>query len=211
MRRVGNWLVAVTVVAVVALAVPAGADHTDQTDPNDTGGPLDLEAVGFDHSGAPSWRLVTFPAWTVRAIWDRGYLMVQLDTKGDAALDFVAVVRSDGRRLVATLFRLRRSGGQAEVASLRTNKSGTNAVWVSVPLREVSIGPNRTSYFWSALSSFTGGGCARTCLDAVPDEGMIEQPLPGVTPTPTPTPTPSPTPSPPPTTTTTTTTVAPSG
>ena len=89
MRRVGNWLVAVTVVAVVALAVPAGADHTDQTDPNDTGGLLDLEAVGFDHSGAPSWRLVTFPAWSVRAIWDRGYLMVQLDTKGDAALDFL--------------------------------------------------------------------------------------------------------------------------
>jgi hypothetical protein len=188
MRRIGLLLVAVTVVAVVALAMPASAHHTDQTDPNDTEGRLDLEAARFDHSGAPTWRLVTFSAWTVRAIWDRGYLMVQLDTKGDAAVDYVAVVRSDGRRLVATLFRLRRSGGQAEVSSLRTDKSGSSAAWVTVPLREVSIGPNRTSYFWSALSSFTGGDCSRPCLDAVPDEGMIEQPLPGVTPTPTPSP-----------------------
>lgn len=192
MRRGGVWLVSVTVVAVVALAVPAGAQNTDQADPNDTEGRLDLEAVRFDASGAPTWRLVTFSAWTVRAIWDRGYLMVQLDTKGDAAVDFVAVVRSNGRRLVATLFRLRRSGGQAEIASLRTEKSGSSAAWVSVPLREVSMGPNRTSYFWSALSSFTGGNCSRTCLDAVPDEGMIEQPLPGVTPTPSPSPTAAP-------------------
>jgi len=169
MRRGGLGLVAITVVVVVALALPAGADHTDQVDPNDTEGRLDLEAAQFDHLGAPTWRLVTFSAWTFRAIWDRGYLMVQLDTKGDAAVDFVAVVRSDGRRLVATLFRLRRSGGQAEVVSLRTDKSGSNAAWVTVPLRKVSIGPNRTSYFWSALSSFAGGGCSRTCLDAVPD------------------------------------------
>jgi hypothetical protein len=188
MRRAGLGLVAVTVIAIVALAVPAGAHHTDQTDPNDTEGRLDLEAVRFDHTGVPTWRLVTFPAWTLRAIWDRGYLVVQLDTKGNAAVDFVAVVRSDGRRLLARLFRLRRSGGQAEIASLRTDKSGSNAAWVSVPLREVSIGRNRTSYFWSALSSFTGGDCSRTCLDAVPDDGMIEQPLPGVTPTPTPSP-----------------------
>ena len=84
------------------------------------------------------------------------------------------------------------------MTSLRTTKVGSSAATVTVPLRVLSIGPTRTSYFWSALSSFTGGFCTRTCLDVVPDEGMIEQPLPGVTPSPTP----------PPTTTTTTTTTA---
>ena len=62
------------------------------------------------------------------------------------------------------------SGGRREIelAALRTDKDGSKAATVTVPLREVSIGPNRTSYFWSVLSSFTGGSCARTCLDAAP-------------------------------------------
>jgi hypothetical protein len=183
---------AMVVVTVVALALPAMAHHTDQVDPDDTDGKLDLEQVAFDHEGAPSWRMSTFSSsWTVRSIWDRGTFIVQLDTKGDAAADFIAVVRSDGRRLVAALYRLRRDGREIELTALRTDKDGSKAVTLTVPLREVSIGQNRISYSWSVLSSFTGGNCARTCLDAVPDEGMIEQPLPGVTPSPTPSPTPS--------------------
>src|SRR4029453_13694025 len=139
------------------------------------------------------------PTWTVRSIWDLGNFIVQLDTRGDAAADYVAVVRSDGRRLVAALFRLRRDGREIGVTPLRATKGGSRAVTVTIPLREVSIGPNRSSYFWSVLSSFTGGYCTRTCLDAVPDEGMIEQPLPGSTPSPPPPPPPPPSPRPPPT------------
>jgi hypothetical protein len=184
-------LCAMVAVTVVALALPAMAHHTDQVDPDDTDGKLDLEQVAFDHEGAPSWQLATFSTWTVRSIWDRGTFIVQLDTKGDAAADYVAGVHSNGRRLIASLFRLRRNGGQIEVTSLRTGKDDSWAASVTVPLRELSIGPNRTSYSWSVLSSFTGGNCTRTCLDAVPDEGMVEQLLPVVTPSPTPSPTPS--------------------
>jgi hypothetical protein len=161
----------------------------------------------------------TFSTWSVRSIWDLGTFVVQLDTRGDAAADFVAVVRSDGRRLRADLFRLRRDGREIEMTTLPTAKAGSRAVTVTVPLRRLSIGPNRTSYFWSVLSSFTGRLlCTRTCLDAIPDEGMIEQPLPGVTPPPTTTTTTTTTPTTtttttpiPTTTTTTTTTVALSG
>jgi hypothetical protein len=189
-RALAIW--AMVAVTVVALALPALAHHTDQVDADDTDGKLDLEQVAFDHEGAPTWRMVTFPTWTVRSIWDRGTFIVRLDTKGDATADFIAVVRSDGRRLVAALYRLRRDGREVEQTVLRTDKDGSKAVSLTIPLREVSIGPKRTSYFWSVLSSFTGGNCTRTCLDAVPDVGMIEQPLPGVTPSPTPPPTPSP-------------------
>jgi len=200
-RALGVW--AMVAVTVVALAVPALAHHTDQVDPDDTHGKLDLEQVAFDHEGAPTWRLATFSSWTVRSLWDRGTFIVQLDTKGDAAADFIAVVRSDGRRLVAALYRLRRDGREIEPTALRTDKNGSTALSLTIPLPDVSIGPNRTSYFWSVLSSFTGGLlCTRTCLDAIPDEWMIEQPLPGVTPPPTPSPTPT-------TSTTTTTTTTP--
>lgn len=197
---------ALAVVTLILFALPVLADHTDQVDPNDTRGKLDLQEVAFDHAGAPTWRISTFSTWTVRSIWDLGTFIVQLDTRGDAAADYVAVVRSDGRRLVAALFRLRRDGREIEVTALRTAKSSARAATVTVPLRDVAIGPNRTSYFWSVLSSFTGRFCTRTCLDAVPVEGMIEQPLPGVTPSPTTTTTPTTTPTP---TTTTTTTPTP--
>jgi hypothetical protein len=206
-------------VTLTAFALPVLANHTDQVDRHDTGGKLDLAEVVFDHVGAPTWRMTTFSTWSVRSIWDLGTFVVQLDTRGDAAADYVAVVRSDGRRLRAALFRLRRDGREIEMTTLPTAKTGSRAVTVTVPLRDLSIGPNRTSYFWSVLSSFTGGLlCTRTCLDAIPDEGMIEQPLPGVTPSPTTTTTPIPSPTPtttttpiPTTTTTTTTTVALSG
>ena len=89
-------------------ALPVLADHTDQVDPHDAGGKLDLGEVGFDHVGAPTWRLSTFSTWTVRSIWDLGNFIVQLDTRGDPTADYVAVVRSDGRRLVSALYRLRR-------------------------------------------------------------------------------------------------------
>ena len=191
MRGRALAICAMVAVTLVALALPALAHHTDQVDPDDTEGKLDLAQVAFDHEGAPSWRMATFSSWTVRSIWDLGTFIVQLDTKGDAAADFVAVVRSDGRRLVAALYRLRRDGREIELSVLRTDKGGSKAVTLTIPLREISVGPNRTSYSWSVLSSFTGGNCTRTCLDAVPDVGMIEQPLPGVTPSPTPSPTPS--------------------
>lgn len=189
----------VTLAMLIAAGLPVRADHSDLVDPNDVAGPLDLSGVTFDHSSAPRWRLLSFSRWTIRGIWDRGYLIVQLDTRGDERVDLVALVRSDGRELVGDLFRLRRSGREVRVGRLRVEKRGPRAAWVSVPLVKLSLGPNRTSYFWSVLSSFTGRGCSRTCLDAVPDEGLVEQPLPGATPTPTPTPTPAPTPTPTPT------------
>jgi hypothetical protein len=187
--RILGAITVVVVGALLWLAVPALAHHTDQTDPDDTPGAMDLEAVRFDHEGTPTWRFVTFAAWTVRQIWDRGYLMVQLDTTGGPRVDYVAVVRSTGTDLEANLFRLRRNGRQVKVDRLRTHKASSRGAWVSVSLSKLSIGPTRTSYFWSALSSFTGPACHRTCFDAVPDEGVIEQPLPSVSPTPSPSPT----------------------
>ena len=86
-------------------------------------------------------------------------------------------MRSIGRDLEANLFRLRPDGREVEVDRLRTEKAGAHGAWVSVSPGKLTFGPSRTSYFWSALSSFTGPACRQTCFDAVPDEGMIEQPL----------------------------------
>lgn len=196
MIRLLAGITVAVVVALLWLAGPAVAHHTDQTDPNDTPGTMDLQAVQFDHEGTQTWRFVTFAAWTVRRIWDHGYLMVQLDTRGSPDVDYVAVVRSTGRDLDANLFRVRRDGQQIEIDRLRAHKAGSHAAWVSINLDKLTFGATRTSYFWSALSTFVGPSCRQTCLDAVPDEGMIEEPLVAPSPSPTPSPSPSPTPSP---------------
>lgn len=197
MRRAAAAAGAISVVVLVALALPAGATHTDQLDPNDTQGRLDVSAVELDHDARPMrWRIVTFATWTVHEMWDQGYLIVQLDTKGDEAIDHLVVVRSDGRNMVATLYAVRSDGTEKAIDELPVGKDGKRAAEVVVALRKLTIGSNRTSYLWSVLTSFTGPACTRACFDRVPDEGMVEQLLPGVTPTPTPSPSTSPTPTP---------------
>jgi hypothetical protein len=188
--RILGALTLVIVGALLWLAVPALAHHTDQTDPNDTPGAMDLEKVAFDHDGTPTWRFVAFADWTIRQMWDHGYLMVQLDTKGGPAVDYLVVVRSVGSELDANLFRIRSNGREVKISRLKTGKAGSRAAWVSMNLSKVIIGSRRTSYFWSAKSSFIGPACRQTCFDTVPDVGMIEQTL-STSPTPTPTPTPT--------------------
>ena len=181
---------AVTVLVVGALlwlAVPAMAHHTDQDDPRDTPGKLDLRTVAFDHDGTPTWRFVTFGRWTVQQLWDQGFLMVQLDTKGGSGIDYILVVRSTGTKLQANMFRLRPDGREVKIKRLRTHKTGSRAAWVALKLSKVVIGSHRTSYFWSAMSSFIGTACHQTCFDTVPDDGMVEQTL-STSPTPSPTP-----------------------
>lgn len=196
MRRRSRTAGALLVAGLLS-ALPASAGHTGQDDPNDTNGRLDVRAVRLAHAdGPPRWTFVTFARWTVAQVWDRGYLVVQLDTRGDDAIDHLVVLRSDGRHLRGTLYRVRGDGREVEMGALPSDKEGPRAASVAIALRKLSIGRARTAYFWAAVSSFIGDACSRPCLDRLPDDGMVEQPLPGVTPSPTPTPSPSPTPSP---------------
>ncbi len=113
---------------------------------------------------------------------------MELDTIGDEGVDHLIVVRSDGRELIATLYRVREDGSERAIGTVDAGRDGASGAAVSVALRRLAIGPDRTSYRWSVTTSFVGRACPQTCLDHVPDEGMIEQLLPGVTPSPTPSP-----------------------
>ena len=198
-RDLRDWIVGaiITISVAGALALPAfGASHTDTQDPNDTPGLLDVREVRFDHSPALRWTFDTFARWTVERIWDHGTFVVQLDTHGDEEMDTLIVVRSDGRELQATLLDLKRDGREVQRAVLNARKENARSLSVAVALHRLQIGRGRTSYLWSALSIFTGSACRRTCLDRIPDEGSIEQFLPGASPSPSPSPSPTPSPTP---------------
>jgi hypothetical protein len=182
----------------LVLALPAMANHTSQHDPNDTDGRLDLRTVRFDHERPLVWTFITIAEWRPRQIFDRGYFVVELDTRDDEAIDYFIVLRSTGREMAATLHRIQGDGTQAEIATLDSGKDGGRSAWVALALRRIVIGARRTSYFWAATSLYTGEPCRRTCFDRAPDDGMVDQPLeePSPSPSPSPSPTPSPTPTP---------------
>ena len=179
MRRLGLAAVAgALVLALIASGSPAAANHTDQTDANDTGGVLDVAAVFHRHDAVPpSWEIVTFARWTPGSIWDAGYVLVWIDTLGDENPDYYALVRSTGRGVAGSLWRDRRRK-DAFAGRLRTNRANQRSVRVAVPFRKMEIGDHRTIYRWSVQTILTGGPCSRPCFDLVPDGGaQIEESL----------------------------------
>ena len=171
---------ALTVLAVVAgLALPVlAARLVAVDDPADTRGLLDVHEVRFDDpsDGPPAWTIITFDGWTVRQIWDRGDVLLHLDTFGSADPDYYVLVRSDRNTLAATLWRDRAT--DRRLFSVPVSKRGSHGVEVQVPLRKLTIGSGRTLYRWYVTTLFIGSHCRQTCIDEAPDATMIEQPLP---------------------------------
>jgi hypothetical protein len=168
----------------------------NQKDGNDVDGRLDVRAVRFDHNPAPSWTFVTFGSWTLEEIWDRGQFVVRLDTRADEDNDLLIVVRSDGRQMLANLFRIRADGREIDLGKVQVDKISRRGLEVTVALRKLGVGRGRTSYTWTALALLTSASCRTVCIDRIPDEGRVEQLLPGVSPSPSPTPTETPSPEP---------------
>jgi hypothetical protein len=191
MKRTAAALGAILLVA--SLGAPARAIRTSLSDANDVHGLLDLRSVVFRYEPGPYvWALATFGSWSVPNVWDRGSFVVELDTFGSRAIDYVVAVRSDGRSMIGDLFRRRFDGQEQHLLQLSAWRSGSRGAGVDVPRDAVRIGANRTSFFWSATSLFTGRRCAASCVDRAPNGGaMIEQQI-GNPPAPSPTVSPSP-------------------
>lgn len=176
MRR---WIGSALVVAlVVAPAGLARADHTVQADPDDVRGLLDLEEVRFRHESGPYvWVFRTYASWTTKKIWDDGFFLVQLDTLGSEAADYMALLRSNGKEMQGELFRVRKDGSQRHIRALDASRAGPTGAGIELPPRFLSYGVHRTSFYWWTASLFTGDRCRTTCIDVAPDEGTVEQPI----------------------------------
>ncbi len=185
-----RWLVGVAMATVIAgmAALPAMAAHTDQTDPNDTLGVLDVAEVRLAHrDDPPKWTIVTYGEWRPRQLWDRGYMVVRLDTRGSSASDYYVIVRATRRHIVGTMYRDYAEARDRPIGPVSVWRPDQRSVRVVIPLGLLTFGSTRTSYWWSVLTLFTSATCPRTCFDMVPDAGAVEQALPSPSPTPSPT------------------------
>lgn len=198
-RRLLPFAVAIVTVAGVTAAALAGgpSSRAQVQDPNDTRGLLDVRRVWFEPEiHPPRWTVVTYSPFTAEQTRDRGYVFVYLDTVGDERFDYYAMILSNGRRLSGSLWRVPRRGSDVRLMGLDVRQNSDANVAVRIPLGQLDIGAFRTVYRWSVVTTFAGRVCRVTCIDRVPDEGTVEQPVGSATPTPTTTPTPTPTPTP---------------
>jgi hypothetical protein len=146
-------------------------------DPDDTRGYLDVVAVATAFGTEPEWRISTQKGWSVRRLWDEGIFVVQLDTSGDPAPEYHAVVRSNGRRLRGTLFTVLPGRDRAR-GFIPIGRPDRSTALIRVPLDRVVLDPARPYYRWSVSTVLVNGPCRRACIDLVTDEGAIPQPLP---------------------------------
>jgi hypothetical protein len=197
-RRLYQTALALAVFAVTLASLAVAVAVTSRlTDPDDVAGVLDVRRVKFSQpeGESPSWTVITASSWTVSALWDRGYVFLELDTKGTELADYYALVRSDGRSLRGELFKIARKPHRPDphVSNLTVWRKGHDGVSVKVPLKAMEFGRFRAFYRWWIVTSLTGEKCPTTCIDRVPDESGVQQWRPGMSPTPTPTATPTPT------------------
>lgn len=178
MSLVRRALVAL-VVFVVVVPSPVAHARLALRDPNDTRGPLDVRRVHHSAVRRPIWRITTGPRWTARRLFDRGYFLVHLDTRGTRRGDYYALVWHNGRGMRGTLVRDRvRRRRDRTMSSLSVWRRDRDSVSVRIPLRKLFVPKGRDSYGWFVRSLWRRKRCPRaTCIDRAPFKGAVEEPL----------------------------------
>ena len=175
LRRLICSLVAAATLLAVA---PASAHHVVVNDPDDTRGFLDVRKVDVLGLERPRWKIGTWGWWTARTIFDRGYLLVHLDSFGDSRYDYYVLVRSRGYDMAASLWRDFQNKPDKFKTELTVWRKSKRNVSVRVPLSLLYFpGANRV-WTWEVETLFTSDRCRRVCMDRAPDEGRVREPQP---------------------------------
>lgn len=167
----------VVFVAALSLSVPflASARHVDLDDPDDTRGLLDVRRVdSFGGKDRPKWEIRTYERWRAVEIWDGGWGLVHLDTFGDERFDYYVLVRSNGSRLVGSLYLDRPQKDDRRVGNVKVDKPDRRSMLVILDLDDVRRRGSR-SYRWFVRTLFMSGRCKEVCIDRVPDTSAVTE------------------------------------
>ena len=144
---------------------------TSPPDENDTHGFLDVKHIdSFLDTNEPVWRVITISRWSVFRMWDRGFVLVYLDTFGGPLHDYYALIRSVGTRLRATLYR-----NGHRLGSLPVWRRNSRSVSIRVPFDRLLVEADRGFYRWRVVT--LTDRCRNTCFDRIPDDGAMVEPL----------------------------------
>jgi hypothetical protein len=145
--------------------------RTSPQDENDTHGFLDVKHIESSlETDEPVWRVITISRWSAFRMWDRGFVLVYLDTFGGPLHDYYALIRSVGTRLRATLYR-----NGHKLGSIRVWRPNNRSVSIQVALNRLLVAADRGFYRWRVVT--LTDRCRNTCFDRIPDEGAMVEPL----------------------------------
>ena len=177
-RHRGVSTVGSAIVLLLLVSSSVAASDTDQTDPVDTNGRFDAVSVTLAHDAEDGrWRTRMARKWNLKDAWDRGYVLISFDTKGDATGDFYVLLRSTGQDLRAALYKDNASGKDPRLSAAKAEKFDAKTAQIDLRLQRLEIGPSRTEWFWSVQTLWTGNLCTHVCMDLVPDSGSVAQPV----------------------------------
>jgi hypothetical protein len=188
---------------VVLLPLAQGTVQVKVGDPNDTTGVLDVRRVAGGRPMRALFRVSTYARWSPKKIQDHGFVLVFLDTMPGRRFDYYVLARSNGRGMVAALYRDRTGKRDRRLRSVPAWRPDRRSVTVRVRLGKLRWPRRRDHYRWFAQTLYTSGKCRRVCFDVAPNGSPLVVFRPGAEPTPTPSPTPTVTPTPTPTPTVT--------
>lgn len=160
--------------------VRTSCDLSDAEDPNDATGRLDVKRLDTSLGArTPEWTVITYATWTEAQVWDRGFVIVWLDTRRGSNPDYFAIARSDGTDVSGLLYRIRSGKPEVKLGAIPVRRVAANSVVIAVPFRKIEVDGGRAIYRWSVSTLFTGEECQRVCFDLVPGGGRaLPQALP---------------------------------
>lgn len=176
MRRV--IAASLTAATLLALAPSAGANHTVVKDNDDTPGRLDVRRVEVVGSQPRKWVIKTHNAWRVRGIFDKGYLLVYLDTFGGNRFDYYVLLRPERKKMKGGVWRDVKNGNDFPVAPTKVNRPNQRTVRTTVPFRKLRVPDTQLDYRWHVRTIYAKRGCYRAvCMDRAPQFKSILEPL----------------------------------
>jgi hypothetical protein len=145
-------------------------------DPDDAGGILDVRRVETTKGDRWSWGVTTRGRWSLRRMWDDGYVIVYLDTRENERSDFYLLGRSTGGRMRGALFR-DGTGRDARIGGVKVRHPNRHTARFLFDLDRIPVEPGRDFVRWSAQTILINGKCAKGCFDRVTNEGALPMPI----------------------------------
>jgi hypothetical protein len=145
-------------------------------DPDDAGGILDVRRVRITTGDRWSWQVTTRGRWSLRRLWDDGYLIVYLDTRENERSDFYLLGRSTGGRMRGALFR-DGTGRDARIGGVKVRHPSRHTARFLFDLDRIPVEAGRDFVRWSAQTILINRKCAKGCFDRVTNEGALPMPI----------------------------------
>ncbi|MDQ3955183.1 MAG: hypothetical protein M3285_06515 [Actinomycetota bacterium] len=167
-----------TAATLFSFAPQAAAHHMIVRDQEDTPGRLDVRRVEVVGSSPRSWIIKTYRTWGARGIYDKGYLLIYLDTFGGNRFDYYVLIQSLKRKLKGSVWRDLKNANDFVVGPTKINRSNRRTVRTTVPFRKLRVPDTQADYRWHVRTIYLKRSCWKAvCMDRAPQGGSVVEPL----------------------------------